>query len=136
MTPKGCGGGFQSLDGSDSTHSRYQTPVQETTFARGNGFPYGRGGRGGGGHINSDSSRPEERAPAHRGLGSKVHRGGAPLSRRFCEDRPLLKPIKFVPSKLPSLFLNEDEIFKPMVEEAGLHGCLTNLVVKFTYYNI
>jgi hypothetical protein len=60
-----------------------------------------------------------------------VHRGGAPLSRRSYEDRPLLKPIKFVPSKLPSLFLNEDEIFKPMVEEAGPHGCLTNLVVKF-----
>jgi len=101
-----------SLDNSDN-NSRHQTPVQETTFTRGNGFLNGRGWRGG--HINP------ERAPMHH-LESKMHRGEASLSQLFYEDRPLLKPIVFVPSKLPSLFLNEEEIFKPMAEEAGQHG--------------
>jgi hypothetical protein len=50
-----------------------------------------------------------------------VHRGNASLSQLFYDDRPLLKPITFVPSKFPSLFLNEDEIFKPMAEEPGWH---------------
>jgi hypothetical protein len=93
--------------------------MHEATFSRGNGFRHGRGWRGG--HISPGSSRPEERAPM-RHLDSKVHRGEAPPSRPFYKDRPLLKPIKFVSSKLPSLFLNEEEIFKPMAEEAGRHG--------------
>jgi hypothetical protein len=65
-------------------------------------------------------------------LESKVHRGETSLSQLFYEDRPLLKPITFVPSKLPSLFLNEEEIFKPMAEEAGRHG-ISPPVVKLTY---
>ena len=49
-------------------------------------------------------------------------RGETSLSQQLYEDRPLLKPIAFVPSKQPSLFLNEEEIFKPMTEEAGRNG--------------
>ena len=61
-----------------------------------------------------------------------MHRGDASLSQLFYDDRPLLKPITFVPSKLPSLFLNEEEIFKPMAEEAGWHD-VSPPVFKSTY---
>jgi hypothetical protein len=54
------------------------------------------------------------------------------LSQQLYEDRPLLKPIAFVPSKLPSLFLNEEEIFKPMTEEAGRNG-VSPSVLKLTF---
>lgn len=48
--------------------------------------------------------------------------GRTSLSQQLYENRPLLKSIAFIPSKLPSLFLNEEEIFKPMAEEAGRNG--------------
>ena len=58
--------------------------------------------------------------------------GETSLTRQLYEDRPLLKPIAFVPSKLPSLFLNEEEIFKPMAEEAGRDGVSLS-VLKLTF---
>ncbi|KAI0268910.1 hypothetical protein BGY98DRAFT_1018014 [Russula aff. rugulosa BPL654] len=100
-TPRGRGSRLKTLDDSD-INSRYHTPVQEST-SRGNGFRYDK--------------LATERAP-RRHLESKVLRGKISLSQQLYENRPLLKPIAFVPSKLPSLFLNEEEIFKPMAEEA------------------
>jgi hypothetical protein len=116
---------LKTLDDSD-INSRYHTPVQETT-SRGNGFRYDRNWRVG--HISPDPSRTE-RAP-RRHLESKVLRGKISLSQQLYENRPLLKPIAFVPSKLPSLFLNEEEIFKPMAEEAGRNG-VSPSVLKLT----
>ena len=55
-----------------------------------------------------------------RQVESKLRYGTASLSQLLYEDRPLLKPISFVRSKQnPTLFLKEDEIFKPVAEEAG-----------------
>ena len=55
-----------------------------------------------------------------RHMESKLRYGTASLSQLLYEDRPLLKPISFVKSKLtPTLFLKEEEIFKPVAEEAG-----------------
>ena len=96
-------------------NSRYQTPVQDASSSRGNGFRNWRVG-----HISPDPSRTE-RVP-WRQSESKVLRGKTSLSQQLYENRPLLKPIAFVPSMLPSLFLNEEEIFKPMAEEAGRDG--------------
>jgi len=48
-----------------------------------------------------------------------VLRGEPSLTQQLYEDRSLLRPIAFVPSWMPSLFLNEEEIFEPMAEEAG-----------------
>lgn len=115
------------VDHSD-INSRYQSPVQETTSSRGNGFRYGRNWRVG--HISPDPSS-SERAP-RRHPESKVRRGETSLSQQPYDDRPLLKPIAFVPSKLPSLFLNEEEIFKPMTEEAGRSG-VSPSVLKLTF---
>jgi hypothetical protein len=109
-------------------NSRYQTPVQETTSSRGNGFRYGRNWRVG--HISPDPSSTERAPRCHPE--SKVRSGETSLSQQLYEDRPLLKPIAFVPSKLPSLFLNEEEIFKPMTEEAGRNG-VSPSVLKLTF---
>jgi hypothetical protein len=58
----------------------------------------------------------------------RLRYGTASLSQLLYEDRPLLKPISFVRSKLnPTLFLKEDEIFKPVAEEAG--QCIVSLHV-------
>jgi len=112
-TPTEHGSRLKFLDDSD-INSGYQTPVQETTSSRGNGFQYGRNWLVG--HISPDPSRTE-RAP-RRHPESNVRRGETSFSQQLYEDRSLLKPIAFVPSMLPSLFLNEEEIFKPMAEDA------------------
>ena len=67
-------------------------------------FRGGRGGRGRGGGGPPQKSRLD-----------------APLTRLLYEDRPLLRPIVFVPSTLnPVLFDQEDEdLLKPGVEEVG-----------------
>ncbi|CDO76051.1 hypothetical protein BN946_scf184696.g3 [Trametes cinnabarina] len=53
-----------------------------------------------------------------RNLASKLQ-AGAPLSKVLYEDRPLLKPIIFVRSvHNPTLFQEEEDIFKPVVEPA------------------
>ena len=68
--------------------------------------PNFRGGRGGGGR----GGGPPQKS-----------RLDAPLTRLLYEDRPLLRPIVFVPSTLnPVLFDQEDEdLLKPGVEEVG-----------------
>jgi len=119
---------LKNLDSSDII-SRYQSPAQETASPRGNGFRYGRNWPVG--HISPDPSRTE-RAPG-RHPESKARRGEGSLSQQLYEDRPLLKPIAFVPSELPSLFLNEEEIFKPMAEEAG-RKIVSPSVLKLTSY--
>ncbi|KAI0046164.1 hypothetical protein FA95DRAFT_1412088 [Auriscalpium vulgare] len=53
-------------------------------------------------------------------LTAKLRTGTAPLSQLLYDDRPLLRPIKFVPSEFtPKLFMEEEEIFKPVADEAG-----------------
>jgi hypothetical protein len=125
-TPRGRGSRLKILDDSD-INSRYQTPAREAT-SPGNGFRYGPNWRVG--HISPGPSSTE-RAPS-RHPESKVRRGETSLSQQLYEDRPLLKPIAFVSSKLPSLFLNEEEIFKPMTEEAGRNG-VSPSVLKLTF---
>jgi len=102
----------------DSGNSlRYQTPVKGTNFYSPRGSRSGRGRWGG--RISPDSSSQKERTRLHR-LESKLRYGTASLSQLLYEDRPLLKPILFVKSKLtPTLFLKEEEIFKPVAEETG-----------------
>ena len=54
-----------------------------------------------------------------RNLAGKLN-AGAPLSKLLYEDRPFLRPIKFVRSvHTATLFQKEDEIFQPVVESAG-----------------
>lgn len=55
-----------------------------------------------------------------RGRGTQKSRLDAPLTRLLYEDRPLLRPIVFVPSTLkPVLFDQDDDLLKPGVEEVG-----------------
>ena len=103
--------------GDPSNNPRYQTRVQGTNFPSARGSRYGRGRWGG--RISPDSSSQKDRIRM-RQLESKLRYGTESLSQLLYEDRPLLKPISFVRSKLtPTLFLKEEEIFKPVAEEAG-----------------
>ncbi|KAI0315176.1 hypothetical protein OF83DRAFT_1174066 [Amylostereum chailletii] len=53
-------------------------------------------------------------------LSKRLRTSTAPLSQLLYEDRPLLKPIVFVRSEItPKLFMEEEEIFKPVADEAG-----------------
>ncbi|KAI9457521.1 hypothetical protein F5148DRAFT_346735 [Russula earlei] len=98
---------------------RPQTPARRTIISRGNSFPYGPGWLGG--HMCATTSRPKERARM-RPLDSKVRNGKASLSQLLYQDRPLLRPIVFVRSEFtPSLFLDEEEIFKPVAEADANH---------------
>ncbi|KAJ7213150.1 hypothetical protein GGX14DRAFT_620332 [Mycena pura] len=83
--------------------------------ARGNESPRGRGrGRG-------DFNSPRERGRGRgRGRGAAKFRADAPLSELLYGERPLLKPIKFVPSvHHPTLFQEEEELLQPGVEDVG-----------------
>lgn len=82
------------------------------------------------GHIGPDPSSTERALRRHPE--SKVRCGETSLSQLLYEDRPLLKPIAFVPSEMPTLFLNEEEIFKPMAEEAGWNG-VSPSVLRLTF---
>ncbi|THH16891.1 hypothetical protein EW146_g3823 [Bondarzewia mesenterica] len=81
-----------------------------STPNRGSANPRGRG-RGNAG--------PQDYAKQAR-WASKLRTATAPLSQLLSEDRPLLRPIIFVRSKCtPTLFMEEEEIFEPVVESAG-----------------
>ncbi|GLB44985.1 putative R3H domain containing protein [Lyophyllum shimeji] len=99
--------------------------------------PASRGGRGSGAHIprgrgrgafGDDSSLRGrgrgvgDQSPRGRGYGrgkSKL-RPDAPLSGLLYQERPLLRPVKFVPSVYTrTLFQEEEEIFQAVVEEIG-----------------
>jgi hypothetical protein len=84
---------------------------------RGGGGGRGRGrGRG----LNADDldGRAHEVAYVRR-LGAKLG-AGAPLSRMLYEDRPLLRPVLFVRGvEQPTLFEEEEELLKPVVEDVG-----------------
>ncbi|KDQ27333.1 hypothetical protein PLEOSDRAFT_1076550 [Pleurotus ostreatus PC15] len=98
---------------------------------RGGGNFRGRGrGRGGGlGSVtrnpNAGAAIATSGASTPRGRGRGRGRGGmlradAPLSKLLFQERPLLRPIKFVKSvNTPTLFQDEEEVFKPGVESAG-----------------
>ncbi|KAJ8518020.1 hypothetical protein ONZ45_g4880 [Pleurotus djamor] len=54
-----------------------------------------------------------------RGAGPRL-RPDAPLSKLLYQERPYLRPIKFVKSvHTPTLFQNQDEVLAPIVESAG-----------------
>ncbi|KAH8993509.1 hypothetical protein EDB92DRAFT_1854568 [Lactarius akahatsu] len=120
---RGFGSGYE-LDYSDGVdnsdyYSRYSTPVQGTSpgpgSSRGNGHQRGRGRWG----IAGPDVEPKDRL-RKRHLESKLRSGNASLSQLLYEDRPFLKPITFVRSQVtPTLFLRDEEIFKPVAEEAG-----------------
>ncbi|KAK0502896.1 hypothetical protein EDD18DRAFT_1135523 [Armillaria luteobubalina] len=75
-------------------------------------------------NYNSYSLSPGYSSPrgkGGRGRGSRGHgRGDGPLSKLLYEDRPYLRPIKFVPAVHNRiLFQEQEEILKPVVEEVG-----------------
>lgn len=56
-----------------------------------------------------------------RGRGSRKLGADAPLTKLLYENRPLLRPIVFVPSVLnPTLFDQDEALLKPGVEEVGM----------------
>ncbi|KAK0448358.1 uncharacterized protein EV420DRAFT_1567546 [Desarmillaria tabescens] len=90
--------------------------------------PQGQGRRGIGSppsNYNSYSApSPGYYSPRGRGRGGRGarSRGGSngPLSKLLYEDRPYLRPIKFVPSvNTRILFQEQEEILKPVVEDVG-----------------
>ncbi|KAH8996442.1 hypothetical protein EDB86DRAFT_2829114 [Lactarius hatsudake] len=120
---RGFGSGYE-LDYSDGVdnsdyYSRYSTPVQGFSpgpgSSRGNGYQRGRGRW----DVAGLDVEPKDRL-RKRHLESKLRSGNASLSQLLYEDRPFLKPITFVRSQVtPTLFLRDEEIFKPVAEEAG-----------------
>ncbi|KAI9061711.1 hypothetical protein FKP32DRAFT_1594232 [Trametes sanguinea] len=102
---RGRGRGAHSAPGSGAATPRLAFP----TYG-------GYRGRGRGEHIAAEGS---QRTYGYgRNLASKLN-AGTPLSKVLYEDRPLLKPIKFVRSQYnPTLFQEEEDIFKPVVEPA------------------
>ncbi|KAH9171161.1 hypothetical protein EDB89DRAFT_2071063 [Lactarius sanguifluus] len=120
---RGFGSGYE-LDYSDGVdnsdyYSRYPTPLQGISpgpgSSRGNGYQRGRGRWS----IAGPDVGPKDRL-RKRHLESKLRSGNASLSQLLYEDRPFLKPITFVRSQVtPTLFLRDEEIFKPVAEEAG-----------------
>lgn len=95
----------------------------------------GRGGSRGRGDFTPNNQRggwtPNDRGGGRggRGGGKRAINPFAPLSQQLYEERPLLRPITFVKSKLtPTLFLDEEEIFEPVVEAAGT--CLFSLLLS------
>ncbi|KAI0289926.1 hypothetical protein B0F90DRAFT_1825704, partial [Multifurca ochricompacta] len=98
---------------SDS-YLRRSSPVQaSSSSSRGNRLQRGRGQ-----WVNQLLGPKDRDRESH--FKSKLRYGNASLSQLLYQDRPLLKPITFVRSKAtPTLFLEEEEIFKPVAEESG-----------------
>ncbi|TFY61685.1 hypothetical protein EVG20_g6968, partial [Dentipellis fragilis] len=97
------------------------TPFNRSNYNSGASTPT-RGGaplRGRGGGPGSENLGPKDRE-RQKILAKKLRSSTAPLSQLLYEDRPLLRPVIFVRSQAtPTLFTEEEEIFKPVVEEAG-----------------
>ncbi|KAF4597846.1 hypothetical protein EYR38_006237 [Pleurotus pulmonarius] len=118
---RGGGLGYQDTDVMDFVLQRWD----ETDNARGS--PSSGRGRGGSATRNSNTgaATPTSGASTPRGRGRGRGRGGmlrsdAPLSKLLFQERPLLRPVKFVKSvNTPTLFQDEEEVFKPGVESAG-----------------
>ncbi|KAA1475077.1 hypothetical protein DENSPDRAFT_866787 [Dentipellis sp. KUC8613] len=108
-SPRGRGGRGR---GTPSNRSNYNSGA--STPARG-GAPL----RGRGGGPSSENLGPKDRE-RQKMLAKKLRTSTAPLSQLLYEDRPLLRPVIFVRSQTtPTLFMEEEEIFKPVAEEAG-----------------
>jgi hypothetical protein len=110
-TPKRIRGKVKKID----DNLRYPTPLhwQGANLSRGSSFQRSSNQRDG-------YTTPPQGRVQKRYLESKLHHGTASVSQLLYEDRPLLKPVTFVRSgHTPTLFLEEEEIFKPVVEEAG-----------------
>lgn len=102
--------------------SRQSTPDRGASYGRGSsrgeGHQRGRGTWGIAG-PDVDLFGPKDFL-RKRHLDSKLRGGNTSLSQLLYEDRPFRKPITFVRSKTtPTLFLRDEEIFKPVAEEAG-----------------
>ncbi|KAF9497928.1 hypothetical protein BDN71DRAFT_1443998 [Pleurotus eryngii] len=118
---RGGGLGYQDTDVMDFVLQQWD----DTEDARGS--PSSGRGRGGSVMRNSNAGAaiPTSGTSTPRGRGRGRGRGGmlradAPLSKLLFQERPLLRPIKFVKSvNTPTLFQDEEEVFKPGVESAG-----------------
>jgi hypothetical protein len=116
-TPYGAGRG----------HGRnISDPISEATNASSNrGRGRGSRSRGRGGHQQSRGrysdgigASPNDR---NRNRGTQKLQPDAPLTQLLYQDRPLLRPIVFVPSVLNHFLFDRDEaLLKPGVEEVGL----------------
>ena len=114
-------------DYSDSDYyyrSRQSTPVRRANPGRGSSRGNGhRRGRSSWGFAGPDIDLFEPKGFRKHHFESKIRNGNAPLSQ--LQDHPFREPITFVHSKAtPTLFLKDEEIFKPVAEEAGLFLCL------------
>lgn len=124
LTPRGRGRGGTNPRGNFSNpNSGSNTPNR----GRGRGdsgdyqSPRGRG-RGGLGDHTSPRGRGQGRG------GSKL-RADAPLSGLLYQERPLLRPVIFVPSVYTrTLFEEEEDILQPVVEDVGELSCLRLLL--------
>ncbi|KAG6879360.1 hypothetical protein C0992_003278 [Termitomyces sp. T32_za158] len=106
-TPRGRGKFNNPSFSTDGACNSFGSPVGRGRGGPGDKPPTRRGGIG-------DSPRGRG-----RGRGSKL-RPDAPLSALLFQERPFLRPIKFVPSVYTKvLFQEEEEIFQAVVEEVG-----------------
>ena len=110
--------------------SDLHTPNHTPNRGRGRGFR----GRGRGHPETNFRNRYSDigigASPNVRGRGGGIQRSrlDAPLSRLLYEDRPLLRPIVFVPSTLnPILFDQDEDLLKPGVEEVGTFLFILNI---------
>ncbi|KAF8268210.1 hypothetical protein EI94DRAFT_1728370 [Lactarius quietus] len=104
-----------------SAYQHYSRHQSGRGSSRGQGPQRGRGQWGLAG-PDTDPFEPRDFL-RKRNPGSKQRYENASLSQLLYEDRPYLKPITFVRSKMtPTLFLRDDDIFKPVAEEAGEQG--------------
>lgn len=63
---------------------------------------------------------PNDPRGGRGGRGGKSTGKHGPLSEQLYQERPFLRPITFIKSQLtPRLFMDEEEIFEPVVEAAG-----------------
>lgn len=122
---RGRGGSF-SQQNSGATLQRGGGTPRGTSTPRGGGTPRGAGTPMGRGRGHNSDSNERFQSPRGRGAGpgKSKFRPDAPLSKLLYEERPLLKPIIFVPSVYTrTLFENEEELLQPQVEKIGEYIC-------------
>jgi hypothetical protein len=96
---RGRGGSGRGTPNSNGRFARQSSTGNKSSFGRGLGFP-----------IRSKF-----------GFGATIYNNGQQsfLNNPNLSNRPLLRPIKFVPSSTGTLFRNEEDIFEPEIVDVG-----------------